>query len=108
MDEKQKENIALITGLTLCLVVFSSGVYQTYLSTVERTVEFKVFEVNCWDKFNKVETQVLTYGAGKLYFIGNWTGQFFEGKSYCITYVQQRGSIQRSHKDLIVLTWEET
>jgi len=107
MDEQQKENIALICGLALCLIVFSFSFYQTYVSMIEKTVEFKVFEVNCWDKFNTVETQVLTYGEGKFYFLGNWTGQFVEGGSYNVTYVQKQGSTQRDYRDLIVLSWEE-
>lgn len=107
MNEKQKENIALVCGLTLCLAVFSSAFYQTYISTVERTVEFRVFEVDCWDKSNKVETLVMTNGTGKYIFLGNWTGQFIEGSTYTVTFVQQRGSALRIYKDLIVIEWRE-
>ena len=68
---------------------------------------FKVFEANYWKVNGKAETQILTWGVGKFYFLGNWTGQFKEGVTYNVTYVQQTGSDLRQYKDLVVLRWEE-
>ena len=107
MNERSKEIMYAGLGVGLCMLVLGGSGYYTYLSQVEHVIEFKVFYVDCWDRSNKVETQVLTWGKGKFYFLGNWTGQFFEGETYCVTYVQQRGSVQRGYKDLIVLAWEE-
>jgi len=107
MDERTKELIAVFMGVSLCASVFGYGVYVVYVSHREYTVEFKVFEANYWDVRGRSETQVLTWGVGKYYFIGNWTGQFKEGHTYNVTFVQQRGSTLRTHRDLIVLEWED-
>jgi len=99
--ERSKEYIAIFFGVSLCALVFGYGVYTVYLSHQEFTVEFKVFEAYYHD--GKSGTQILTFGAGKFFFVGNWTGQFYEDHSYRVTYVRQSG-LKHS---LIVLEWEE-
>ncbi len=94
-------------GVGLCVLVLGNSVRLTYFSQIEHNVEFRVFETDSWDKFNKLETLVMTNGSGKFYFLGNWTGQFIEGGTYNVTYVQKQGSDLRGHKDLIVLDWRE-
>lgn len=92
--------IGLIAALFPCLV-FGNAAYQVYLCNIEYTVEFKVFEAYHID--SKSGTQILTFGEGKFFFLGTWTGQFYADHSYRVTYVRQSG-LKHS---LIVLDWEE-
>jgi len=101
MNERSKEYIAIFFGISLCASVFMYGAYTVFLSHQEFTVEFKVFEANHMDE--KSGTQILSWGVGKFFFLGNWTGQFYEGHSYRVTYVRQSG-LKHS---LIVIDWEE-
>ena len=94
--------IGLIAALLPCLV-FGNAVYQVYLGNVEHTVEFKVFETYYHE--GKSGTQILTFGEGKFFFLGTWTGQFYEDHSYRVTYVRQSGAL--SKHSLIVIDWEE-
>ncbi len=107
MNERQKEIMYACLGVGLCVLVLGNSVRLTYFSHIESNVEFRVFETDYWDVNNKAETLVLTWGDGKLIFLGNWTGQFIEGHTYNVTYVHQQGSTQRLYKDLIVLDWRE-
>ena len=84
-----------------------NAVYQVYFTTIEYNVEFKVFEANFWDVDNKAETQILTWGVGKFYFLGNWTGQFIEGQTYNVSYIQQGGYAVHTCNNLIVIEWRE-
>ena len=97
-----KEKIAVVLGLLLVGVVFGNALYQVYFTNRENTVEFKVFEAVT--RKGKSGTQVLTWGVGKFFFLGNWTGQFNEGHTYRVTYVRQSGY---SKHILVVLEWEE-
>ena len=100
MDTKDK--IAVTFGLIFVGVVFGNALYQVYFANREYTVEFKVFEAYHQDR--KSGTQILTWGVGKFFFLGNWTGQFYEGHAYRVTYVRQPGV--RKYV-LVVLEWEE-
>lgn len=97
-----KEKIAVTFGVLLAGVVFGCALGQVYFVNTEITVEFKVFDVVYRD--GKAGTQVLTWGVGKFFFLGNWTGQFIEDHTYLVTYVKQPGY---SKHILIVLGWEE-
>jgi len=97
-----KEKIAVTFGLLLVGIAFGNAAYQVYLTNKEYTVEFKVFETYHQDE--KSGTQILTWGVGKYFFLGNWTSQFYEGHTYRVTYVRQSGV---SKHTLIVLEWEE-
>jgi len=107
MDERKKELVAVLLGISLCVSVFGYSAYYVYFSNREYTVEFQVFEANYWNVRGRRETQILTWGVGKFYFIGNWTGQFMEGHTYLVTYVQKPGSAIHTCNNLIVLEWEE-
>ncbi len=107
MNDRQKEIMYVCLGVGLCVLVLGNSVRLTYFSQIERNVEFRVFETDYWDVNNKKETLVLTNGSGKYIFLGNWTGQFIEGSTYNVTYVQKQGSTQRWYKDLIVIDWRE-
>jgi len=100
MDNRDK--IAVTFGVLLAGVVFGSALYQVYFTSREYTVEFKVFEAYHQDQ--KSGTQILTWGVGKFFFLGNWTDQFYEGHTYRVTYVRQPGI--RKYV-LVVLDWEE-
>ena len=101
MDERSKELIAIFFGVSLCALVFGYSFFTVYFSHQEHTVEFKVFDAYYHE--GKSGTQVLTWGEGKFFFLGTWTGQFYEGHSYRVTYVRQSG-LKHS---LIVIDWEE-
>jgi len=104
------EWIALMFGLMLCFGVYGNAVYQVYLSNIEHTVTFKVFDAWAYQNKGMDETQILTWGNStysKYQFIGNWTGQMFLDHSYTVTYVQERGSQGHPWNRLIVLKWEE-
>ena len=109
MNDRQKELFWVIVALSIPTLVMGNAVYQTYFTNVEYNVDFKVFETDCIEyKIEpKTRTLVLTWGAGKYYFIGNWTEQFNAGESYNVTYVHQPGPT-RSHQNLIVIAWEES
>ena len=100
MDNKDK--IAVTLGLLLVGVVFGNAVYQVYFTNRELTVEFKVFEA--YYHIGKSGTQVFTWGVGKFFFLGNWTGQFIEGHTYRVSYVRQPGFTEHI---LVVFDWEE-
>ena len=97
-----KDKIALTFGLLLVGVVFGNALYQVYFTNRELTVEFKVFEAYYHN--GKSGTQLFTWGVGKFFFLGNWTGQFHEDHTYRVTYVKQPGYTKHI---LIVLEWEE-
>ena len=101
MDEHKKELIAVFFGVMLCSSVFLYSAYQTYLNNQEQNIEFKVFDA--YYQEGRSGTQVLTYGVGKFFFLGNWTGQLIEGHTYRVTYVRQSG-LKHS---LIVVEYEE-
>jgi len=85
MDERQKENIALIGGLILVSSVFLYSFIQVYYtSDVRRETTFKVF-----DKYGHPadRTYVLTYGDGKYIFLGNYTADFQVDHKYTVTYL---------------------
>ena len=101
MDERKKELIAISFGLLLCGSVFINAAYQTYVNNQEQIIEFKVFEA--YHQPGRSGTQILTWGVGKFFFLGNWTGQFYEDHTYRVTYVRQYG-LKHS---FIVIEWEE-
>lgn len=103
MGERRKELIAVLLGVSFCVSVFGYSAYLVYFSNREYTVEFKVFEAHHQD--GRSGTQILTWGVGKFFFLGNWTDQFYEGHTYRVTYVRQSGVL--SKHSLIVLEWEE-
>jgi len=107
LNERQKEIMYAALGVGLCLVVLGNSVRLIYFSHIEHTIEFRVFETDYWDVNNKKETLVMTLGDGKYLFLGNWTGQFIEGCTYNVTYVQELGSTRREYGDLVVLAWRE-
>ena len=102
---RKNELMYLAIGVSLCAAVLGGSVYQVYFSYIEYTIEFQVFETN--PHFGKSKTQILTRGMGKFYFIGDWTGQFIEGHTYQVTYVQKSGYADHTYDNLVVLEWEE-
>ena len=107
MNDHQKELFWVIVALSVPALVMGNAVYQTYFTNIEHDIVFKVFEAECLVFKTGSKTQVLTWGSGNYYFIGNWTRQFNVGESYNVTYVHQPGPT-RSHQNLIVVAWEET
>ena len=105
-DLPSKDFIVLLFSLGLVASVFLASAYQVYLTHQEYTVSFKVFYTETQDR-GKTQTQVLTYGVGKFYFIGNWTGQFKLDHNYTVTYVRSVGEGKHSYNDLIIIEWEE-
>jgi len=99
MNKEQK--VAIIAAM-LPILVFGGSFIQVYMSHQEHEAVFKVFEANHME--GKSGTQVLTWGEGKFFFIGNWTGQFYEGHTYRVTYVRQPGM---SKHILTIVEWEE-
>jgi len=106
-DLPRKDFIALIISIMIPCTVFLASVYQVYLSNVEYEAEFKVFAVNVdyWPELRGNQTQVLTWGTGKYYFIGTWTDTFQLDHSYRVRYVRKPGS-SRPWQHLIILEWE--
>jgi len=102
MDERSKELIAIFFGVSLCVLVSGYSFYTCFLSHQEHTIKFKVFDAYYHE--GKSGTQILTWGVGKFFFLGNWTGQFYEGNTYRVTYVRQSGWGKHT---LIVLEREE-
>ena len=98
MNKEQK--VAVVVA-SMALLLFCVNFYIVAVLNTTYDVEFKVFEVYHLEE--KSGTQILTFGAGKFFFVGNWTGQFYEDHSYRVTYVKQSG-LKHS---LIVLDWEE-
>lgn len=85
MDERQKENIALIVVLTLVSSVFLYSFIQVYYaSDVRRETTFTVF-----DKYGHPagRTYVLTYGDGKYIFLGDHLTDFQIDHTYTVTYL---------------------
>ena len=97
-----KEKLAVASGLLLVGVVFGNALGQVFFTDREVIVEFQVFEA--YHHIGKSGTQILTWGIGKFFFLGNWTGQFIEGHTYRVTYVKQPGY---SKHILVVIEWEE-
>lgn len=108
MRASNKELFVLICALGLNAAVFGSAVYQVYFSNQPHTVVFRVYETNVdyWPEIKNPQTQVLTWGTGKLYFIGTWNQTFIPDHTYNVTYIQKIGA-KRPWQYLIVLEWEE-
>ena len=103
-----KEQKIAITVSSLTLVLFCVNFYTVAMLNTTYDVEFKVFEANHLEEHSG--TQILTWGVGKFFFLGNWTGQFYEGHTYRVTYVRQSFSKAIAFENkaiLIVLEWEE-
>ena len=100
--------IVLILSLALVGTVFTASAIHVYLGNKEQTASFKVFDVyvDYWPDIQENQTQVLTYGAGKYYFIGTWDKQFLPEHSYKVTYVQKTGAA-RKWQNLIIIDLEE-
>lgn len=98
----------LVGSLLLLSGIFAASFYIVYFQTVEETVEFKVFDttVHYWPEIRMNQTQVLTWGTGKYYFVGTWTNQFQVDHSYRVTYTQMHAA-KRPWQNLIVVEWEE-
>jgi len=105
-DLPRKDFIVLMLSLTLLCSIYAAAFYQAYINQVPHTATFKVFYTETQDRGN-TQTQVLTYGVGKFYFIGNWTGQFELDHTYNVTYVQTKGEGKHSYNDLIITAWNE-
>ena len=101
----RKDFIVLIASLVLIACVYGASFYHVYLNKQTYTVSFKVFYTQTQDR-GETQTMVLTYGVGKFYFIGNWTGQFELDHNYTVTYVQ-RGPAKHSYNDLVIINWIE-
>jgi len=105
-DLSRGEGIALVASLLLVAGVFCSSAYVTFFTHVEHTIQFEVFETNVYyyPSLKMNQTQVLTNGTGKFYFIGTWDN-FDEGHTYNVTYIRTTAS--RPYNRLIILDWEE-
>lgn len=102
----RKDFIILMISILIPCCVFGASFYQAYLHREPHTVSFKVFYTETQDR-GGTQTQVLTYGVGKFYFIGNYTGQFQLDHNYTVTYVRSKGLGRHVYNDLIILEWRE-
>ena len=106
-DLPRKDFIVLMLSLTLLCSIYAAAFYQAYINQVPHTATFKVFYTAETQDRGTAQTQVLTYGVGKFYFIGNWTGSFKLDHNYTVTYVRSIGEGKHSYNDLIILELEE-
>ena len=105
-DLPRKDFIVLLFSLGLIASVFLASAHHVFIANEPKTVSFKVFYTETQDR-GTTQTQVLTYGVGKFYFIGNWTGSFKLDHNYTVTYVRSVGEGKHSYNDLIILELEE-
>ena len=108
-DLPTKDYYVLLGSLILLNIIYAASVYQVYIvNSAPVTVEFTVFDatVHYWPDIGMNQTQILTWGTGKYYFVGTWDKQFLLDHTYRVTYVQQSGA-KRPWQKLIVIAWEE-
>lgn len=102
----RKEFFYLMLSLSVPTIVMGASAYQVYFNNKPQTIEFEVFENNVYyyPELRMNQTQILTWGTGKYYFIGTWNN-FEEDHSYQVTYVRKASGRPFSH--LIIIDWEE-
>ena len=101
------EITVLCGAIMLIASIYGASAY-TVATRQPQTVEFKVFQANVdyWPNIDMNQTQILTYGQGKYYFIGTWTGQLLLDHTYRVTYVQNTYA-KRPWQNLIITEWED-
>lgn len=85
--DPRKEYSVLFIAVLLLSSVYGASVYQIYIQQQSHTVTYTVFDTFMGPKLNPTYTYVLTRGAGKYCFTGNWTQVFHNDSTYRVTYL---------------------
>ena len=93
--------IVLVAAIWLNIIVFSAAIYTVYVNPPTYTTTFKVFEV--YLNPSGELTRVLTYGKGKLVFIGDYTDTFQAEHIYTVTCVPERDPIYYRIKEVYLI-----
>ncbi len=82
--------------------------YEVYLNNQPIIIEFKVFKktVYYYPNLKDHQTQILTWGSGKYFFVGNWTNNFELDHTYRVKCVH-RTDAPREYQYLIILELED-